>query len=60
MADDRGPSYEAMDAYLAGLIALLASGEPLTDLQRRQIQGVVAMYRTHLQVAQRAQAREGK
>lgn len=56
--DDKTASYEAMDAYLAGLIGILASGEPLTEQQRKQVQGTIAMYRTHLQVAKRQQ--EGK
>jgi hypothetical protein len=56
--DDKTASYEAMDAYLAGLIDILASGERLTEQQRKQVQGTIAMYRTHLQVAKRQQ--EGK
>jgi hypothetical protein len=69
MADDKTASYEAMDAYLAGLIAEVRAGIVeagkfsrgsviLRPDIAKQTAGVIVQYRTHLQVAKRQQ--EGK
>ena len=69
MTDDSRECFETMDRHLAGLIQSLA--DEIADertLSRgmvtlrpklaRQIKSALVQYRTHLQVAQRAQARE--
>jgi len=69
MTDDSRDCFEAMDAHLTGLIRSLA--DEIADertLSRgmvtlrpklaRQIKSALVQYRTHLQVAQRAQERE--